>query len=152
MKSLADRLPPEIARQIHPDWRKNEADYWAVRDQLLEQYQGQWIGFADGQVIASGTSPVGVFHAAEATGRNPFVTCVGREDEPTRIRRASFASDSSYPVEPMPILTLEFRPVSGSLGVPLDRVIADPGADASALPWADCQALATNEFPERHHK
>jgi hypothetical protein len=25
MQSLADNLPPEIARQIHPDWRKNEA-------------------------------------------------------------------------------------------------------------------------------
>ena len=100
MKSLADRLPPEIARQIRPDWRKNEAAYWAVRDQLLSQYQGQWIGFADGAVIASGTSPVAVFHAAEATGRNPFVTCVGREDEPVRMRRVSFAYDGSYPGEP----------------------------------------------------
>src|SRR3954468_11402802 len=66
MKSLADVLPPEIAQQIHPDWRKNEAAYWAVRDQLLSQYLGQWIGFADGAVVAS-TSPVAVFHAAEAT-------------------------------------------------------------------------------------
>jgi hypothetical protein len=90
MKSLADDLPPEIARQIHPDWRKNEAAYWAVRDSLLSQYQGQWVGFADGAAIASGTSPVAVFHAAEASGRHPFVTCVGREDEPCRMRRASF--------------------------------------------------------------
>jgi hypothetical protein len=144
MKSLADALPPEIARQIHPDWRKNEAAYWAIRDQLLSQYKGQWIGYADGAVVASGTSPVAVFHAAEATGRNPFVTCVGHEDEPTRMRRASFAYDSSYPGEPLPILTLEFRSVSGSTGVPLDRVIADTGADASVLPWADCQHLHLN--------
>jgi len=137
MKSLADALPPEIAQQIHPDWRKNESAYWAVRDQLLGQYQGQWIGFANGGVIASGASPVAVFHAAEASGRNPFVTCVGHEDEPCRMRRASFA----YPGEPLPILTLEFRPVSGSPGVTLDRVIADTGADASAIPWADCQRL-----------
>ena len=86
MKSLADQLPLEIAQQIHPDWRKNEATYWAVRDQLLQQYRGQWIGFADGVVIASGTSPVAVFHAAEASGRNPIVTCVGHEKEPTRMR------------------------------------------------------------------
>ena len=144
MKSIADQLPPEIARQIHPDWRKNEAAYWAVRDQLLTQYQAQWIGFADGTVIASGTSPVAVFHAAEATGRNPFVTCVGREDEPTRMRRVSFAYDSSYRGEPLPMLTLEFRQVSGSPGVTLDRVIADTGADASALPWADCQGLSNS--------
>src|SRR5258708_1717947 len=87
MKSIADQLLPEIARQINPDWRKNEAAYWAVRYQLLSQYQGQWIGFADGAVVASGTSPVAVFHEAEATGRHPFFICVGREDEPCRIRR-----------------------------------------------------------------
>jgi len=40
MKSIADQLPPEIARQLHPDRHKNEAAYWAVRDQLLAQYQG----------------------------------------------------------------------------------------------------------------
>ena len=96
MKSIADQLPPEIARQIHPDRRKNEAAYWAVRDQLLDQYRGQWIGFADGKVIASGNSPVAVFHEAEATGRNPFVICVGREDEPTRMRRVSFSYHGAY--------------------------------------------------------
>jgi hypothetical protein len=26
--------PPEIAQQIDPDWRKNEATYWAARDFL----------------------------------------------------------------------------------------------------------------------
>jgi predicted aspartyl protease len=141
MKSLADALPPEIARQIHPDWRKNEAAYWAARDQLLRQYRGRWIGFADGAVVASGASPVAVFHEAEASGRNPFVTCVGHENEPTRMRRVRFAYDGSYPGEPLPVVTLEFRPVSGAPGVTLDQVIADTGADATALPWTDCQRL-----------
>jgi len=53
VKNIADQLLPEIARQIHPDRRKNEEAYWAVRDQLLDQYRDQWIGFADGKVIAS---------------------------------------------------------------------------------------------------
>ena len=53
-----------------------------------------------------------VFHAAEESGRNPFVTCVGREDEPCRMRRASFPYDGSYPGEPLPIVTLEFRQVN----------------------------------------
>jgi hypothetical protein len=141
MKSPADALPPEIAQQIDHEWRKNEAAYWDVREQLVRHYHGQWIGFADGTVIASGTSPVAVFHAAEATGRSPFVTCVGREGEPVRMRRASFAYHASYVSEPLPILALEFRPVSGAPGQTLDRVIADTGADASALPWADCQGL-----------
>lgn len=85
MKPIVDQLPEEIAKQIHPDRRRNELEYWAVRDQLLTQYRGQWIGFADGAVIASGDSPVAVFHAAEASGRHPFLICVGSEDEPCRI-------------------------------------------------------------------
>ncbi len=127
MKRIADRLPPEIARQLHPDRRKNEDAYWAVRDQLLEQYQGQWIGFADGKVIASGSSPVAVFHAAEATGLHPFFICVGREEEPCRIRRATFSYDTQYPGEPLPLMSVEFRQTSGSPGVALDRVIPDTG-------------------------
>ena len=142
MKSIADHLPPDIAKQINPNWRKNETDYWAVRPQLLKQYQGQWIGFADGKVIAVGNSPVAVFHAAEASGQNPYVTRVGHEDEPTHMRRATFGYDTSYSGESLPILSLEFRASSGNAGVVLDRVIADTGADASALPWADCQGLS----------
>lgn len=141
MNSIADQLPPEIARQLHPDRRKNEAAYWAVRDHLLEQYGGQWIGFAEGQVIASGSSPVTVFHAAEASGRHPFFICVGREEEPCRIRRVTHPYDTSYPGEALPLLGVEFRQVSGRPGVVLDRVIVDTGADASVLPWADCQLL-----------
>jgi hypothetical protein len=57
------------------------------------------------------------------------------------MRRVSFSYDGSYPGEPLPILSLEFCPESGSPGVALDRVIADTGADASAIPWADCQQL-----------
>src|SRR5262245_58759636 len=144
MKSLADRLPSDIARQIHPDWRKNEADYWAVRDRLLAQYRDQWVGFADGTVIASGTSPVEVFHRAQASGRHPFVTCVGREDEPTAMRRVSSPYDTTYHGEALPVISIEFRAAVGSPGVVLDRVIPDTGADASALPWSDCQVLQLN--------
>lgn len=141
MKRIADQLPPEIARQIHPDRRKNEAAYWAVRDQLLDLYRDQWIGFADGRVIASGNSPVTVFHAAEASGLHPFFICVGREQEPCRIRRVASPYDAGYPGEALPLISVEFRQASGSPGVVLDRVIPDTGADASVLPWADCQVL-----------
>src|SRR5437773_2641921 len=109
MKNIADQLPADIARQIHPDRRKNEAAYWAVRDQLLDQYRGQWIGFADGRVIASGSSPVTVFHAAEATGLHPFFIWVGKEEVPCRIRRVAFPYDASYAGESLPLRQLEFR-------------------------------------------
>jgi hypothetical protein len=141
MKSMIDLLPPGIARQVHPDQRKNEAGYWAVRDQLLDRYRDQWIGFADGRVIASGTSAVEVLHAADATGLHPFLICVGREEEPTRIRRATFSYDANYPIEALPVMSVEFRRAGGIPGTVLDRVIPDTGADASILPWVDCQSL-----------
>jgi hypothetical protein len=84
---------------------------------------------------------VTVFHAAEATGLHPFFICVGREEEPCRIRRATFPYDASYPGEALPTISVEFRQASGSPGIVLDRVIPDTGADASVLPWADCQLL-----------
>ena len=130
MKSLADALPPEIAQQIHPDWRKNEAAYWSMRDQLLSQYQDQWIGFADGAVIAAAPTPLEVFLAVQQSGRHPFVIRVGHEDEPWyRIRRASFAYDTAYPSTALPVLSAEFRVVSGSTGLLFDRVIPDTGAE-----------------------
>jgi hypothetical protein len=104
-------------------------------------YDGLWVAFADGAVIASDSSPVEVLQAAQASGRHPFVIRVGAETEPCRMRRVSFPYDTSYPSEPLPQLSAEFRPVSGATGVLLDRVIPDTGADASALPWSDCQVL-----------
>ena len=95
MKSRADGLPADVARHVHPDWRTNEAAYWTVRDQLLSQYQGQWIGFADGAVVASGTRPVIVLHAARQVAEHPFVTCVGQEHEPYKVRRATPAYNAN---------------------------------------------------------
>jgi len=141
MKSLIEGLPSEIAKRIHPDWKKNETDYWAHRDELLAQYRGQWIGFANGRVIVAGASPVEVFHKAQESGEHPFITCVGHESEPSRMRRASFSYDTTYPGEPLPVITVEFRKHAAAPGLVLGRVIADTGADASALPWSDCEQL-----------
>ena len=142
MKSLADGLPPEIARQIHPDWRKNEAAYWAAPDSLLPRYRGQWVAFADGAVLAAASTPLEVFLAIQRSGRHPFVIRAGHENEPWyRIRRVSFPYDTSYPSGALPVISAEFRSTSGSTGLVLDRVIPDTGADTSTLPWSDCQQL-----------
>src|SRR5438105_2297603 len=91
MKSIADQLPPEIARQLHPDRRKNEEAYWTMRDQLLAQYQGLWIGFADGAVIVAAPNLADVFLAVHQSDRHPFMIRVGHEAEPWyRIRQVSF--------------------------------------------------------------
>src|SRR3954453_19833812 len=145
MKSLADGLPPEIAQQVLPEWRKNEAAYWAVRDQLLGQYQDQWIAFADGAILVAASTPLEVFLAVQHSGRHPFVIRVGHEDEPWyRIRRTSFGYDTSYSSTALPVLNAEFRSTSGVTGLLLDHVIPDTGADTTTLPWSDCQQLHLN--------
>ncbi len=74
-------------------------------------------------------------------GTASLLICVGREEEPCRIRRATFPYDASYRGEALPLIRVEFRQASGSPGIVLDRVVPDTGADASVLPWADWQLL-----------
>ncbi len=64
---------------------------WLIgpRDQLLGKYKDLWVAFTDGGVIASSISPVEVLHAAQGSGRHPFVICVGKESEPARMRDRS---------------------------------------------------------------
>jgi hypothetical protein len=133
MKSLADGLPPDIAQQVHPDWRKNEAEYWAVRDQLLNQYQGQWIGFADGAVLVAASTPLAVFLGIRQSDRHPFVIRVGHEDQPGyRIRRSTFAYDAAYPSAALPILSAEFRSVSGTNGIIVSKLFCRRTSNAPA--------------------
>lgn len=88
---------------------------------MLDEYGGRWIAFADGSVIASGTSPVEVLRAGQSSGRHPFIIRVGAEAEPCAMRRISFSYDVAYPGEPLPLLSLEFRTVSDTTGVVLGR-------------------------------
>lgn len=113
MERILSKLPPEVAARVHPDWKKNEQAYWARRATLLRQYEGQWIGFADDAVIASGDRPVQVLHAAQRTGRYPFVTRVGHEDTPQRMRRRIYSYDSTCPGEPLPRVAVDFRSSQG---------------------------------------
>ena len=57
MKSMADGLPPEIAAQVHPDWRKNESAYWANREAIRAQYEGLWVAYANGRRDRIGHEP-----------------------------------------------------------------------------------------------
>jgi hypothetical protein len=125
MNSAYDALPPEIQKLINPNARQNELEYWRQRDQLLAQYKDRWIGFADGKVVAEGRSAVTVFHEAMQQGGHPYVICVGHEDEPARIRAATFTYDSGYAHEPLPMVSVEFRMTSGVPGVLLHDLIAD---------------------------
>ena len=41
MQSLLNGLPPDVVQRIHPDWQKNEAEYWANRANLMTRYRDQ---------------------------------------------------------------------------------------------------------------
>ena len=57
------------------------------------------------------------------------------------MRRSSFAYDTTYPGQALPVICVEFRTTAGSPGILFDQVIVDTGADGSALPWPDCQQM-----------
>jgi hypothetical protein len=120
VKSLADDLPPEVAARVHPDWRANEAAYWAARPGLLATHGGRWVAFANGAVIASSTSPVEVFQAAHASGLHPFVIRVGAEREACRMRRATFQAERAVTRESLSaglsVLVREAGPRQGCQG------------------------------------
>jgi len=60
------------------------------------------------------------------------------------MRRAAFTYDATYPGEALPVVMVEFRKSVSGPGLVLQQVIADTGADASALPWADCEQMDLN--------
>jgi hypothetical protein len=91
MASLLNGFPADVSRQVHPDWRKNEAEYWLERDRLLVQYRDQWIAFANGRVIVSSSNPLEVLEAAQKCQEHPFLTRVGHEKEPSFRVRPAFA-------------------------------------------------------------
>src|SRR5688500_8451735 len=87
MKSFADALPPKSPVKSTPTGGRMRPPIGRLATISLANIMGSGLGLPMGIVIASGSSPVAVFHDAEATGRNPFVTRVGRESEPVRMRR-----------------------------------------------------------------
>lgn len=141
MNSAYDALPQEIRERINPKWRENELEYWRQREQLLAQYKDRWVAFADGKVVVEGKTPTAVSHEAKRVAEAPYVTCVGHEDEPTKIRTTIFTYDTGYNGEPLPMISVEMRTISGVPGVMIHDMIADTGADASTITWGDSQKL-----------
>jgi predicted aspartyl protease len=142
MSTLADGLPAEIKSHVHPDWVRNEAAYWAARADIAKRYTGLWVAFADGDVIAASERIVDVAHKAKQLGKHAFVTRVGFENVPQRIRRMAFTYDTNYHGEALPVIAVRFAESQDQAGKQFDRVIPDTGADSSVLPWEDCQMLS----------
>ena len=134
---LLDGLPPEIAQRIPARLATQRDGYWAVRcvlpDIVINGCLCQW------PRPLSRASAVEVLHAAQASGLS-VCDLVREHNHP--MRRAVFAYDTTYPHEALPMLPVEFRTHEAAPGLVYEQVIPDTGADASALPWADCAQLA----------
>lgn len=140
MKDPLAELPSEIAKQIDPAWRKTKQNTGRCESGF----------FVVTRTNGSALRTAGWWRRELARSRYcmPPRTRraallwfgVGREADPCRMRRSTFNYDSGIPASRCRSFR-EFRPVRGTPGISLTNVIADTGADASALPWADCQQL-----------
>jgi uncharacterized protein (DUF433 family) len=78
---LTKYLPDEQRKRLHPDFLKNEQQYWQMRDQLLLKYGGQWVAFHQGQVVAVGQD---LFDITDQVGQldcHAYIAKVGEEDQ-----------------------------------------------------------------------
>jgi len=70
-------LPEEQKKRLHPDFVKNEQQYWRRRDQLLKQYLGRWVAFHQGQIVAVSQD---IFNITDQVGKlscHAYITKVG---------------------------------------------------------------------------
>ncbi len=96
-KTLTQYLPEEQKKRLHPDFVKNEQQYWQIRDQLLQKYRGQWVAFHQGQVVAVGKDLFDITDQVGRLGCHAYIAKVGEEDQVVfQIRRVDFAYDTAY--------------------------------------------------------
>ncbi len=144
----SQNLPPEQRQRLHPDFLANERDYMAMRDQLLPRYRGQWVAVHDGQLIAADADLIAVTRAAGQVRGHPYIARVGEEDTTVfRLRVATFGYDRSYLPFPLPLITVTFWNDAETRTSTYSDVVADTGADMSALPGQDCAAFDLFDSP-----
>jgi len=73
-------LPLTYKKHLHQDFLENESDYWKMRDQLMQKYQGQWVAIHSGQVVASGNDLFDVTDEVGKLGCHAYIAQVGEED------------------------------------------------------------------------
>ena len=86
---------------------------------------------ADGKVIASGRSPVTVFHRGRSDGQHPFFICVGREDQPQpHPSRSVPVRHRAIHASALPLARFRVPTCRAVPGTVLDASIPDTGTDA----------------------
>jgi len=70
--------PREVVEQ---GFEQDRQDYWAMREELLAQYAGQWVAVHKGRVVAVGEDPLAIMEPALAEDGYAYTNKVGDEDQ-----------------------------------------------------------------------
>jgi hypothetical protein len=142
-KRLVPTLPKPLRDAMPPEYLVNEAEYWQARDHLLAHFQGKWVAFHRGQVVAFGEDFVAVMDEAGQKGfPTAYIDKVGEEGTlEFRSRRVTFSYNQAYRPTALPQATVTFRNFLQSRQQSFTDVIPDTGSDLSALIEDDKDAL-----------
>jgi Family of unknown function (DUF5678) len=132
----------EEARQR---FEREKQAYWAMRDELLKQYLGQWVAVVNGQVVAVGTKMGKVMEEAfhKTKSKVMFVSEVGHEDRVLRIRQIAMGEYDRHYRPAAPIMTTPVSDLVETVPIDVDFLI-DTGADLTVL--RDDVAVMLNIF------
>jgi hypothetical protein len=111
-----------------------KAAYWAMREDLMRQYHGQWVAVVNGQVVAVGNKAGKVLEEAyRKTGSEiGFVAHVGYEQVVRKIRQATTGRHDGHYDPPMPMVTATVTNLSGDAQTETDFIV-DTGSDGTTL-------------------
>jgi hypothetical protein len=141
-KTQTRHLPEVQKKRLHPDFVKNEQQYWRMRGELLKQYQGKWVAIHQGRVVAVSQDIFNITDQVGELGCHAYIAKVGEEDKVVfQVRRKDFAYDTSYQLFALPRVYVIFGNYAQTHHKLCPDTIPDTGADLSLLPDADCQDI-----------
>ena len=108
-KTQTRHLPEVQKKRLHPDFVKNEQQYWRMRGELFKQYQGKWVAIHQGRVVAVSQDIFNITDQVGELGCHAYIAKVGKEDKVVfQVRRKDFAYDTSYQLFALPQVDVTF--------------------------------------------
>lgn len=132
----------ERLKEIEEGFRKDEQDYWKMRDELFKKYKGKWVAVHKGRVVACGDDMIELIQASLKEDGYAYTNKVGDEDKLRfKRRRVSFAYNTDYSPSALPQVRVKFSNYFRTASKVYDDVIPDTGADITCLPFDDCEQI-----------
>lgn len=123
-----------IKDEVRQRFEREKQAYWAMREELLKQYLGQWVAVVNGQVVAVGNKMGKVMEEAfrKTKSKVMFVSEVGHEDRVLRIRQMAVGKYDRHYRPAAPMMTTPMSDLVET--VPMDvEFLIDTGADLTVL-------------------